>query len=176
MLRLLDIFIFALNCKRPVIKTPQSFFWSQTKKKKKEVYISLPRHEYSQKVKSLLSSWALYPPLTVSWIICPWFISCSRACSCPGCIFNIAEVGGRGSPNWDLFCSTSGRVPVLDFSCISCVQHCVYRSDLCALLLRLLKNQKLDWAESSSFLPPFNLLSCVSSTGHDAPLWAASPC
>lgn len=64
MLRLLDIFIFAVNCKLPsVIRLHKGFF----SPKKRDLHLSsLPHHEYSQKVKSLCSSWALYPP----WL-CP---------------------------------------------------------------------------------------------------------
>lgn len=60
---LLDIFIFALDHKLPsVIRLHKGFRYQ------KKVYISLLsyNHEYSEKVKSLFSSWALY----LSWL-CP---------------------------------------------------------------------------------------------------------
>lgn len=94
MLRLLDIFIFAVNCKLPsVIRLHKGFF---SPKKKRFTSLFSPSSWIFTKGQVLVLLLSSLSPLTVSWITCPWFISCSRACSCPGCIFNIAEMGGVG--------------------------------------------------------------------------------
>lgn len=163
MLLLLHICVFVLNHKLPSItilhKASERFttlyFLSRSS------FINIQRRSSCS-----LSSRAL-SPATASWIICPWFISCSSARSRFRVFFffflNIAKVGGVIGI---CFRATSGHESGLYFSlCLSCLWKLhvcwVGKTGTRKQGKRAISLPNLYWIQNTTFFPSLNLLFCT---------------